>query len=111
MKVLLLHNYYRCSGGEDAVVEQEKTLLQAKGHDVRLLSADNGSITGLSAQVASALGATYSRNSRLRLEEEIGSFRPDVVHVHNFFLYSRRRCISHAERLVCRLCRLCTTFA
>ena len=85
MRILLLHNYYQHSGGEDAVVEQEKTLLQIKGHEVRLLSSDNNSITGRYTQIASALNATYSRESRVRVENEISAFRPDVAHVHNFF--------------------------
>lgn len=85
MKVLLLHNYYQQSGGEDAVVEREKTLLQTQRHEVHLLLADNGSIKGPYRQIASALSATYSRKSRVHVEKEINSFRPDVVHVHNFF--------------------------
>jgi glycosyltransferase involved in cell wall biosynthesis len=85
MKILLLHNYYQQSGGEDIVVQQEKALLEAHGHTVGLLTADNSRITGISSQAAVALNSIYSRRSRAQLEKKIISSKPDVVHVHNFF--------------------------
>jgi glycosyltransferase involved in cell wall biosynthesis len=85
MKILLLHNYYQQSGGEDVVVQQEKALLEAHGHTVDLLAADNSRITGIKSQAAVALGSIYSRRSRALLETKILSAKPDIVHVHNFF--------------------------
>jgi hypothetical protein len=85
MKILLLHNYYQQSGGEDIVVQQEKALLEAHGHTVNLLTADNSRITGIKSQAAVALGSIYSRRSRAQLEKKIIGSRPDIVHVHNFF--------------------------
>src|SRR5260370_12965446 len=85
MKVLFLHNYYQHPGGEDVVVQQEKALLEARGHTVDLLTADNSSITGVKSQVVIALGTIYSARSRARVEEKIATVKPDLVHVHNFF--------------------------
>lgn len=85
MRVLLLHNYYQQPGGEDVVVEQEKLLLESNGHEVELLSAHNDSISGLAARARVAFETTYSFASRRRVGDMIRSFRPDLVHVHNFF--------------------------
>jgi glycosyltransferase involved in cell wall biosynthesis len=85
MKILLLHNYYQRSGGEDVVVQQEKALLEAHGHTVDLLTADNSRITGIKSQATVALGSIYSRRSRAQVEKKIISSKPDIVHVHNFF--------------------------
>jgi glycosyltransferase involved in cell wall biosynthesis len=85
MNILLLHNYYQQPGGEDLVVLQEKALLQAHGHTVDLLAADNSSIAGIKSRAAVALSSIYSRRSRVQLEKKIVASRPDIVHVHNFF--------------------------
>jgi glycosyltransferase involved in cell wall biosynthesis len=85
VRVLLLHNHYRHAGGEDAVVEQEMKLLASKGHELRLVAVDNTAIVGIVAQAKVALGTVYSHRSRVRVREEIASFAPDLVHVHNFF--------------------------
>ena len=85
MKILLLHNYYQQSGGEDAVVEQEKALLESKGHQVRLLAASNDAISNIRSRAKAALGTIYSRGSRVQVEKEIRSFHPEIVHIHNLF--------------------------
>jgi len=85
MRILLLHNYYQEPGGEDAVVQQEKLLLESNGHSVRLFTQDNVSISSFASKVTTALNTTYSRVSRRRVQAEIRSFKPDVVHSHNFF--------------------------
>ena len=85
MRVLQLHNLYRIPGGEDVVVEAEKALLEANGHKVALLQADNDRITDISSQAIAALGAIYSLSSKKQVLAEIARFRPDIVHVHNFF--------------------------
>ena len=85
MRILLLHNYYQQLGGEDVVLEQEQMLLRSKGHDVRVVTATNESIKGLYSKVRTAAESTYSRRSRIRIHDEIVTFHPDVVHVHNFF--------------------------
>jgi len=85
MKILLLHNSYHFRGGEDIAVEQEHALLREHGHDVRLLLEHNDSFSGVAGAVSAAFSAVYSARSRRRVAEELRAFRPDVVHVHNFF--------------------------
>jgi glycosyltransferase involved in cell wall biosynthesis len=85
VKILLLHNFYQQPGGEDAVVQQEKSLLTAKGHDVQLFTVDNDSIAGLWSRAHTALESIYSLSSRSKVREAIRGFAPELVHVHNFF--------------------------
>ena len=85
MRVLQLHNLYKIAGGEDVVVEAEKALLEANGHEVALLQEDNDRITDTLSQAIAAVGTIYSPSAKKQVREEIARFRPDVVHVHNFF--------------------------
>ena len=85
MRILLVHNRYQLAGGEDAVLLSEKALLEAHGHSVSVVAADNDAIQGFLAQVLAAARASYSIPSRRRLEAELCRFRPDVVHIHNLF--------------------------
>jgi glycosyltransferase involved in cell wall biosynthesis len=64
---------------------QEKALLEAKGHQVELLSVTNASFSGVLRTVSIAGGTLYSKKSRALVEQTIAAFLPDVVHVHNFF--------------------------
>ena len=85
MKILQIHNLYRIPGGEDVVVAAEKALLEDNGHDVVLLQADNDEISGGFNQAMTAANAIYSQSGKRQVSSEIASFRPDIVHVHNFF--------------------------
>jgi glycosyltransferase involved in cell wall biosynthesis len=85
MRILQLHNLYKIPGGEDVVVQAEKTLLEAYGHEVVLLQADNHNITNFFSQTMTALNTVYSFSAKKRVQAEIAKFQPDVVHVHNFF--------------------------
>ena len=86
MKVLLVHNRYQQRGGEDAVVDAEASLLANRGVQVQRLDADNDSIEGALAKIrVSANQFSGSHDMRQRIGNALQSFRPDVVHVHNWF--------------------------
>lgn len=85
MRILLLHNRYQYTGGEEAVVQAEKALLAANGHQVALLEISNDDIVGIWGKVNAAASAIYSPVSKQRVSTEIANFRPDIVHIHNFF--------------------------
>lgn len=80
MRILFIHNAYRQYGGEDVAVAEETALLREKGHEVSTLLFTNDS-----GGVAAALGAVYNRSSARRVQEAIRTFRPQVIHVHNWF--------------------------
>lgn len=85
MRVLMLHNLYQQPGGEDVVVEQERVLLESQGHEVQLLTESNERIGGLGAYISTACNSIYSRSSGRTISKTIAEFRPDIIHVHNFF--------------------------
>jgi glycosyltransferase involved in cell wall biosynthesis len=85
MRVLIVHNRYQQTGGEDTVVTNEHALLNRQGWEVRLWSVSNDVIAGPLKKISTALRATYSQPAREQLVRIIGEFGPEVVHVHNFF--------------------------
>jgi glycosyltransferase involved in cell wall biosynthesis len=88
MKVLVLHNRYRLHGGEDAVAEAEIDLLRSRGVEVRLIDADNDvdPRVRLSGTLGLALRSPWSLSSYERVRQACREFRPDVAHVHNFWM-------------------------
>jgi glycosyltransferase involved in cell wall biosynthesis len=60
-------------------------MLESRGLDVALLESDNAEISGALDQLRIGVGAVYSRAGKRRVAAELARFRPDVMHVHNFF--------------------------
>jgi len=85
MRILLIHNKYQIRGGEDKVFEQEFELLKSYDHDVEMLLVDNDSIKSFKQKILAALRVNWSYWGMRIVEQKIIQFRPDVVHVHNFF--------------------------
>jgi glycosyltransferase involved in cell wall biosynthesis len=86
MKVLMVHNRYQQRGGEDAVVAAEVQLLASNGIEVRRFDADNDSIHGLRAKLLVSLSQMGAPSPvKNAFSRELAEFRPDVVHVHNWF--------------------------
>ena len=79
-KILLVHNKYRETGGEDIAVENELNFLK-KYHTVELLYFDNN-IESFLKQFFHFL-VNSNLNSKQRLIQKIDSFNPDIVYVHN----------------------------
>jgi glycosyltransferase involved in cell wall biosynthesis len=85
MRVGLVHSFYRASlpSGENAMVNQQLMTLREAGHDVRLLSRDSPegvplqNLAGMAVRVASHRGPNPLDN--------LGGWRPDILHVHNLF--------------------------
>jgi glycosyltransferase involved in cell wall biosynthesis len=85
MRVLQVHNHYKISAGEDTVFFAEAALLEEHGHEVEKLTLSNNDVNSLSEKLKSALGVIYNTGSASIVEKKILAFRPDVIHVHNFF--------------------------
>jgi glycosyltransferase involved in cell wall biosynthesis len=85
MKVLLVHNRYQQRGGEDSVVESEREILADQGVEVELLHADNDHIQGVVGKLKASTAVVYSAQAVSRIKAAIAAFKPDVVHVHNWF--------------------------
>src|SRR5437764_3103660 len=78
MRVLILHNRYRQPGGEDQVAMAEARMLREHGVDVHMYAVDN--------EVVSPLQSAWSRDSYETVRAVCQRFRPDIAHVHNFWL-------------------------
>jgi glycosyltransferase involved in cell wall biosynthesis len=85
LRVLLVHNRYVLPGGEDRVFESEVQLLTQFGEEVSTLEEQTVYPQGVLQKIGIAANSLWStdwhRKFRVRLQE----FRPDVVHIHNFF--------------------------
>ncbi|MNW29306.1 D-inositol 3-phosphate glycosyltransferase [compost metagenome] len=86
-KVLIIHNFYQQSGGEDKVVEQESAMLRSRGIETEHYYVHNDSIQsrGLANMAKLAVEAAWSLPEFKRIKKLLLQVKPDVVHVHNFF--------------------------
>jgi glycosyltransferase involved in cell wall biosynthesis len=113
MKILIVHNAYQQSGGEDAVVDAELALLREHGHTVQAYRRHNQELLEHPG-MATAAGALWSRRATREIELLINGKAPDLIHVHNtfplispaFFWMAARRKIPlvqtlHNFRLLC----------
>ena len=81
MKILLLHCQYQLQGGEDTVVKQELAFLK-QHHEVEVLYFQNH------AGIKGGLQFFFSVWNWVavrKVAEKISDFKPDVVHVHNWY--------------------------
>jgi glycosyltransferase involved in cell wall biosynthesis len=85
MRVLLVHNSYKIHGGEDTLVSQERKSLSDNGFIVDLHKTSNDEISGVFNTGLVAIQTAYSFPSREQLRKKVQQFRPDVIHIHNFF--------------------------
>jgi glycosyltransferase involved in cell wall biosynthesis len=114
MKVLIAHNRYQQHGGEDRVVDEEAAMLERCGHDVARFLLDNDTIQSPLQQLRAAVNSLYSWSSAEKLSKLMKTFRPDMLHVHNFlpnlspsvFFVAKREHVPvvqtlHNYRLIC----------
>jgi len=85
MRIISVHDYYQIGGGEDRVFELEASLLQSAGHEVRRVVLSNAELHSLPDRVAALASASVSRRGIGMVRKAVKEFRPDVVHVHNYF--------------------------
>src|SRR5207249_7903227 len=89
MRIILAHDHYRSSApsGEDAVFQNERTLLERNANEVIAFERFNDDIddAGLGKRVRLALDGAWSKRSYQDLSELVRSVRPDLVHFHNTF--------------------------
>jgi len=84
MRILLLHNRYHKTGGEDTALESEACLLRSRGHQVRTVFASNGVSGG--AAMGLVWNSSWSQPSFDAVRDVCREFQPDIAHVHNFWM-------------------------
>ena len=82
MRILVAHNYYKLSGGEDQCVAAEIAMLEAHGHRVTRYCLSNDATDGM-GQLDLASRTIWSRPAFLDIRRVIRVHRPQVVHFHN----------------------------
>lgn len=87
MRILIGHNYYKISGGEDAVVEAEYSLLKDSGQEVFLYRRSNVELdsSSLAGKFRHLRRLGWSPRTYKDIKAIIKRFRPDVAHFHNIF--------------------------
>ena len=89
MKVLLAHNFYGSGApsGENEVFKSESRLLQRNKYELSEFCrySDEIRAEGLRGTMKGALSTPWNPFSAHKIQREIETFRPDVVHVHNTF--------------------------
>ncbi len=87
MKILLIHNYYKLSGGEDEVLRREKGLLVSAGHEVVEYVRDNNTINdhGVANKITLATRTLWARESHRDLRQLLNREKPNIAHFHNIF--------------------------
>jgi glycosyltransferase involved in cell wall biosynthesis len=63
----------------------EVEMLRSAGHVVELFEADNKTIDGPVAKIAAAGSLFHSYSSSRKMAELLRNFRPDILHIHNWF--------------------------
>lgn len=87
-RILVLHNRYRESGGEDHAFAQEAAMLRERGHTVEEYVEDNGRLDE-HRPVAAAAAAIWSQTTVKRLQEVLAESKPEIAHFHNtYFMIS-----------------------
>ncbi|MEM7624854.1 MAG: glycosyltransferase [Planctomycetota bacterium] len=82
MKILQCHNLYQLPGGEDRVVEDERELLRARGHEVVTHTLHNDRV-GDYSKLRLATGTVWSRAAARELRDIVRREEPDITHFHN----------------------------
>jgi len=87
MKVLVCHNYYKTTSGEDIVVQTDMELLRAAGFETLEYRRDNAVIEsyGVPQYLRFAVRTLYSKQTSTDIENLVRAERPDVALVQNVF--------------------------
>ena len=84
MKILLVHNFYLQSGGEDQVFSAEAEILRAHGHEVPVYTVHNNRIASM-GKLRLATSTIWNRQVFRELTRLLKEQAPDLVHFHNTF--------------------------
>jgi glycosyltransferase involved in cell wall biosynthesis len=84
MHILLIHNRYQQTGGEDAVYAAERELLLRHGHTITEFLESNARIASMN-RFSLAFQSLWSRPTYLSLQRLVRDRRPDVAYCINTF--------------------------
>lgn len=83
-RVLMVHNFYQLSGGEDTVFRNEKKLLEDNGHEVITYTRDNSEFKGnVLKRILLPFITIFNPKTYFDIKKIIKEQNIDIVHVHN----------------------------
>lgn len=87
MRIIFVHNYYQFRGGEDEMADLDTNLLKKKGNQVLFFSRHNNDIKNYNLlQKATLLyEPVFSLKTYYEIKRKIEDFKPDIIHINNFF--------------------------
>lgn len=87
MRILLVHNAYQQSGGEDAVASAEAQLLQAHGHEIVPYFRFNSELRGSAwpGKISAGVNTIWSSGSYREIRDLLARKKPQIAHFHNTF--------------------------
>lgn len=85
IRVLIVHNYYQIPGGEDAVVANEKKMLEEYGHKVILYKRNNDELKEMSKfqKLLLPITTVFNIKTYQDIQKIIRNEHIHIVHVHN----------------------------
>jgi glycosyltransferase involved in cell wall biosynthesis len=101
LRILYVHTkYLQSAGGEDTTVQAESELMRSKKHEVLVHFFDNGKIAKEPlGKLKAGIYAIYNRSAAAEIRKVIEVFKPDVVHVHNFFFAASPSVLREVKKL------------
>jgi glycosyltransferase involved in cell wall biosynthesis len=87
MKILQVHSKYKKRGGEETVVAEEKSVLEANGDEVIQYLKDNAETDRYSTLELIKLSLRQRKNNEAvtELKKLVKEEKPDICHVHNVY--------------------------
>lgn len=115
-KILIVHNQYQFTGGEDTVAENEGKLLSENGNEVLYYIRNNKEIDNYNKirKILAGLGTFFSIKSYREISNIIRENGVDIVHIHNtvplislsaYYAAKKNKCklvqSIHNQRMLC----------
>jgi glycosyltransferase involved in cell wall biosynthesis len=99
VKILIVHNMYQQSGGEDVVFDQERLMLERNGHQVVTFCRSNREVDNYRGirRLSLAKRTVWASDNQTYFANLLHHEKPQIVHVHNTFVM-----ISPSIYSVCR---------
>ena len=94
MRILILHNRYRDTGGEERAVADLVALLVGYGHEVQVLERSSADVSGLTA----ARGLLAGGVDTAEVARTVREFGAEVVHAHNLHPLFGWRALAASKR-------------
>lgn len=85
MKILIIHNTYRYTGGEETYLNIIQDLLRESGNEVYVYTKNSSEVTSFWNKICAGLGLFWNSKTASELTAVVREFKPDIVQFQNIF--------------------------